>query len=186
MSNLQTDQTSAKCLPNSSETQQFQEYINSCRTAKDTTIANTFLSGTIEKYIDLFESYRAQYTNLMINADSLSTLSSNTTTLKNELNNSMENQTKLKAEIEEYRQKIGSSDKSFLEDIYNGAPKKELAPTLQDVALLLFWFSWLVMMVTLVFVRWTSPGGGWQAGLFALVILLLVTLCVFGILSQVA
>ena len=136
MSGLQTDQTSAKCLPNSSESQQFQEYINSCRTAQDTTIANTFLSGTIEKYIDLFDSYRAQYTNLIINADSLSSLSSNTETLKNELQNSMHTKTKLISDIEEYRQKIGASDKTFLEEIYNGTPKKEIAPTLQDIALL--------------------------------------------------
>lgn len=186
MSGLQTDQTSAKCLPNSQETQQFREYINSCRTAKDTTIANTFLSGSIEKYIDLFDSYRAQYTNLMINADSVSALSSNTTTLKSELQSSMKHAEKLKDDIKEYRQKIGSSDKTFLEEIYNGTPTQETAPTLQDIALLLFWFSWLVMTVTLVFVRWTSPGGGWKAGLFALVVLLLVTLCVFGILAQVA
>ena len=186
MSDLQTNQTSAKCLPNSLESTQFKEYINSCRTAQDNTISNTFLSASIDKFIDVFDSYKAQITNLMITADSVSSLSSNTTTLNNELKNSIETQTKLKSQIEEYRQKIGSSDKTFLEEIYNGTPKKENAPTLQDVALLLFWFSWLVMTVALVFVRWTSPGGGWKAGLFALVVLLLVTLCVFSILVQVA
>ena len=183
---LTTDHGSASCLPNSAESQQFQKYLTSCRTTQDTRIANTFLSETIEKYIGLFDSYRAQYTDLIMNADNLYALTSNASSLNDEHNALHKQKDKLKHKIKHYRMKASASDKVFLEDIYNGNPKAELAPTLQDITLLLFWFGWLVMSITLIVVRWTSPGGGWQAGLFVTIILLLVTLCVFAILVQVA
>jgi hypothetical protein len=184
--NLQTDRGSATCLPNSTESQQFQQYLNTCRTKQDTRIANTFLSETIQKYSTLFDSYRAQYTDLILNADNLYSLTSNASSLNDEHNALQKQKDKLKEEIKYYRTQAGASDKAFLEDIYNGTPQKQLAPTLQDIILLLFWFGWLVMSITLIFVRWTSPGGGWQAGLFVSMILILVTLCIFAILVQVA
>lgn len=93
----------------------------------------------------------------------------------------------LLAQINQYRIVGGAADKSFLEDImHDRAPKKEVAPSLQDVTLLLFWFGWLVMAATLVAVRWLSPDGNWRSAAFTLVILLLVTVCMYAILKQVA
>jgi len=181
---LQTDQKGAQCLPNSAESAQFQNYINSCRTSKDTQLATTFLSQTVEKYIGLFDTHRAHFNDLMITADNLSSSSGNSRTLSSELDGMAKKKESLKNEIEHYRTESKSSDKMFLEDIYNKTAKKEFAPSLQDVALLLFWFSWLVISITLIVVRWVT--GGWKAGLFSAVILLLVTVCVFAILVQVA
>jgi hypothetical protein len=184
---LQTDQGSAKCLPNSAETAQFRQYIDSCRTQQDTRIAGTFLSGTIEQYIALFDSYRSQYTDLMISADGLNSSTTNVGALDDSKNTLHKQKEKLKAEIKYNRRVSNSADKTFLEDIYNKTPpKKTLIPNLDDIVLLLFWFSWLVMSIVLVAVRWTSPGGGWMAGLFTGVILLLVTVCVFALIAQLA
>jgi hypothetical protein len=184
--NLQTDRGSATCLPNSTESQQFQQYLQKCRTSQDTRIANTFLSSTIEKYITLFDSYRAQFTDLIINTDNLYALTSNTSSLNDEHTALQKQKDKLKDQITYYRRNAGASDKTFLEDIYKETPQKQLSPSLQDAILLLFWFGWLVMSITLIFVRWTSPGGGWKAGLFVTMVLVLVTLCIFAILVQVA
>jgi len=181
---LQTDQKGAQCLPNSAESTQFLNYINSCRTQQDTTIATTFLSQSIEKYIGLFDTHRAHYNDLMITADSLNSNIGNSNGLNIEMDTMAKQKAKLKHEIERYRTDSKSSDKTFLEDIYNKTSKKEFAPSLQDLALLLFWFSWLVISITLIVVRWST--GGWKAGLFSAVILLLVTVCVFAILVQVA
>lgn len=181
---LQTDQKGAQCLPNSAESQQFQKYINACRTQKDTSIATTFLSETIDKYIGVFDMHRAHFNDLMITADNLSSASGSSQSLINEMEEMAKKKVKLKHEIEHYRTESKSADKMFLEDIYNKTSKKEFAPSLQDVALLLFWFSWIVISITLIVVRWST--GGWQAGLFSFVILLLVTVCVFAILVQVA
>jgi len=184
---LQTNQGSAKCLPNSAESAQFKQYIDSCRTQQDTAIATTFLSETIDKYIPLFDSYRSQYTDLMLSADGLNSSTSNVGKLDESKNALHKQKEKLKAEIKYNRRISNSSDKTFLEDIYNKTPpKKTLIPTFQDIALLLFWFSWLMMSIVLVAVRWLSPGGGWMAGLFTAVIILLVTMCVFALIAQLA
>jgi hypothetical protein len=42
------------------------------------------------------------------------------------------------------------------------------------------------MSIVLIIVRTVSEGGGWKSGLFSFVILLLVTVCIFAILQQVA
>ena len=181
---LQTDQKGAQCLPNTAETSQFQTYINSCRTSNDTTIATNFLSETVQKYIGIFETHRAHYNDLMITAENLNSALGNTSAVQSEVDTMAKRKVKLQHEIEKYRSKSKSADKVFLEDIYNKTSKEEFAPSLQDVALLLFWFGWLVISITLIVVRWST--GGWKAGLFSAVILLLVTVCVFAILVQVA
>ena len=183
---LQTNTQDAKCLPNSAETSQFQKYIQSCRTPEDLARATTFLGNTIEQYVTLFESYRSQFTDLMISADGLSNSIGNDSSIDDQIKSLEEKKHKIKEKIESYRLVSNNADKTFLEDIYNGTPKDKLAPTLQDITLLLFWFSWLIMGIVLVIVRTVSEGGGLYSGLFAFVILLLVTLCVFAILIQVA
>lgn len=182
---LDTDRENAKCLSNSQETAQFQEYIKSCRTTNDNRLASTFLAGIIERYVSFFEQYSSQYTDLMISADGLSTLTGNTNAINDQVNNLQSQKEKINKKIEHYRRISNSADKSFIEDIYNGSPQKELAPSLQDVALIVFWFGWLIMSIVLVAVR-TASGGGWRAGLFTAVLLLLVSVCVFAILAQVA
>lgn len=186
MSGLQTATTDAKCTNNSIETTQFKSYINSCRTPEDLRRATTFIGNTIEKYVTLFDSYRSQFTDLMISADGLNNSMGNADSINQQISGLQETKNKLKKEIEEYRVLSNNSDKTFLEDIYYGTPKKLLAPTVQDITLLIFWFSWLIMSIVLIIVRTVSEGGGWKSGLFSFVILLLVTVCIFAILQQVA
>jgi hypothetical protein len=92
----------------------------------------------------------------------------------------------LKSEIHHYRQKEQTSDKNFLEDIMHRTPKKEVASTLQDAVLLLFWFGWSVLCSILVIVRYTSPGGSVTSAAFSFVLILMVTVCIFALLNAVA
>ena len=178
---------SATCLTGDASSIAFQQYITSCRNninKNDDAIANNFLSEAIDKYKGIFESYRAQYTDLMITTDNLQASTQNASSLGDQVNNLRNQKEKLLREIKNYRTQTGASNRMFLEDIYNGVPQKKSAPTLQDFALLLFWFSWLIMSVVLIAVRWMT--GGWQGGLFVFVIMLLVTLCMFAIISYAA
>ena len=184
--NRQTS-SSATCLAGDASSVAFQQYIRSCRNnvnKNDDAIANNFLSESIDKYKNIFESYRAQYTDLMITTDNLQSSTQNASSLGDQINNLQKQKDKLIEEIKRYRTEAGASDRMFLEDAYNGVPQKKTAPTLQDVALLLFWFGWLVMGLVLIVIRWMS--GGWMGGLFVFVILMLVTLCVFAILNYAA
>lgn len=92
----------------------------------------------------------------------------------------------LQEERDTYQRHSKSSDKSFLEDVMNGTPQAQTAPSLQDATLLLFWFGWIVIVFTLTAVRWFSPGGSWMAGLFTLFLLILVTACLYSLLVQIA
>jgi hypothetical protein len=179
---------SATCLAGDASSVAFQQYIKSCRNninKNDDAIANNFLSEAIDKYKNIFDSYRAQYTDLMIATENVQSTTQNVSSLSEQLNNLQKQKQKLIEEIKHYKMEAGAADRMFLEDAYNGTPKEKTAPTLQDFALLLFWFSWLVMSVVLIAIRCMSPGG-WQAGLFVFVILLLVTLCVFAIINYAA
>jgi len=92
----------------------------------------------------------------------------------------------LQKTIDTHRRQTNSTDKTFLEDVMNGTPQKQTAPTLQDATLLLFWFGWIVIVITLISVRWFSPGGSWQAGLITLLLLVLVSACLYSLLVQIA
>lgn len=180
------DTKNSKCLSTSSETSQFKTYIDQCKTPSDTAVATTFLSGTIDKYKGLFSTRRAQYDDLIITGNNLAALNGSTGDMDSQINKLSKQKAELQHQIEVNRSESSAYDQTFLEDIYNGTPDKKLAPTLQDVSLLLFWFGWLVMSVVLIYVRTMSPGGTFQSGLFVFVLLLLVTLCVFAIISYAA
>ena len=179
----------AKCLTGQVVTN-FNEYVRDCRTTDDISRGNNFFSESKQKFKDIFRDFRAQYDDLIITGNQFNTLASLSGATTGEANNQLDalnkKKTLLLADINSYRRISDSSDKSFLEDIMHGRPQKELAPSLQDAVLLLFWFSWLVLSITLVAVRWGSPGGGWRAGSFTLLLMLLVTLFVFALLKQVA
>ena len=183
------DNPNATCLSTSAQTSQFKSYINTCTGSinqNDAAVAATFLSESINKYKDIFNSHRAQYDDLVITGNNLAAMSGNTGDMDSQINKLAMQKSKLQREIDANRAESGAYDQSFLEDIYNGTPEKKLAPTLQDVALLLFWFGWLIMSIVLIAVRVMSPGGSFKAGLFVFVILLLTTLCVYAIINYVA
>lgn len=178
----------AKCLTGQVVTN-FNEYVRDCRTSDDTSRGNNFFSQSKEKFKIIFTDFRAQYLDLVHTGDRFSVLAglsgATTSEANNQLNILSKKKTLLLADINRYRRISDSSDKTFMEDIMHGRPQKELAPSLQDAVLLLFWFSWLVLSITLVAVRWGSPGGGWRAGSFTLLLMLLVTLVLFALLKQV-
>jgi hypothetical protein len=133
---------------------------------------------------------RAEFDNLLIAGDNAAAIASLTGSTTSEANTQLSELTKKKdmsiAEMKQLRAKIEASDRTFLDTVMSGPNEKQNAPSLQDVALLIFWFGWIVITVTIVAVRWTSPGGGWRAGFFTLGLMALVTLCVYAILVQVA
>jgi len=188
--NLAVDTKDAMCLTGTSETTTFNNYIAKCRTSNDTAMSMNFFSEAKAKLKDTFTTLRAQFDDLLMTGDSVNTLANLTGTTTGAVDNQIldlkSKKTKLLNEIKHYRRLSDSADKSFLEDIYNGTPQKELIPSLQDIAMLLFWFGWSIMVFTLTAVRWFSPGGTWQAGLFTLLLLILVTVCVYALLIRIA
>lgn len=179
-----TNPTNAVCL--TPQTTSFEQYMRDCKTPDDRARANNFLTNSLNKYKDIFSTLSAEYDNLRIIAVGLNDNSQSTTDLDSQIANLQGIKDKLTKQIATYNSQSGAADRMFLEDIYNGTPQKKNAPTLQDFALLLFWFGWLLMSIILVSVKVMSPDGGWKAGLFVLVILMLVTLCMFAIITYAA
>jgi hypothetical protein len=186
----QRNLTNAQCTLGTSETRTFETYLRSCRTIQDNTRANNFFSPSTVDFNNSFENLRAQFDNLLHSGNSISVMADMAGATGDQANRQLDTLQKrrdmLAAEIKSMRSKVEGSDRQFLDDIMNGTPKKELAPSLQDGALLLFWFSWMIMVVTIVGVRWGSPSGGWKPGLFTLLLMILVTICVYAILGMVA
>ena len=187
---MQTNNQNATCLNGTGETQSFQEYISKCRTASDTQSANNFFSGSIEEYKSIFDGFRAQYDDLIFTGNSMSSLVNLAGATTSKANSQIEALSKrkdiLKSKIHHYRQKEQTSDKHFLEDIMHRTPKKEVTATLQDAVLLLFWFGWVVLSMVLIIVRYSSPGGSVTSAAFSFVLVLMVTVCIFALLSAVA
>ena len=188
--NLQTDQRDSSCLGGTNETKAFQSYLGKCRTNADTTRATNFFSESLQSIKDTFHSLRAQGDDLLILGESVmsvASLSGNSLDAVNTRIRGLYNEKKeLQEERDRYQHHSKISDKSFLEDVLNGTPQAKTAPSLQDVTLLLFWFGWIVIVFTLTAVRWFSPGGSWKAGVFTLLLLILVTACLYSLLIQIA
>jgi hypothetical protein len=188
MSSVNTAQ--AKCLTGTAETKNFQEYVNLCRTTDDTRRANNLFAPAIADFTGAFEKMRAEFDDLIIIGDGttvMANLAGNTTgQVDDQLSGFQKRKDMLLAELKAVRNQVQGIDKGFLDTIMQGTPEKELAPTLQDWSLLLFSFAWMLMVLTLTAIRYMSPGGGWKPAAFTFALLLLVTLCLYGILQQVA
>lgn len=186
----QTNLTNAQCTLGTSQTTTFENYLRTCRTTQDTARANNFFNPSTIDFNNSFDMLRSQFDNLLVSGDSISVMAdmagATGDQANQQLNALQKKKDMLAAEIKSLRSKVEGIDRQFLDDVMNGTPKNELAPTLQDGVLLLFWFSWLIMVLTIVSVRWFSPGGNWKAGIFTLLLMVLVTLCVYAILNQVA
>ncbi len=184
------DQRNATCLPNTAQTQTFQTYVSQCRTAADTARATNFFSNSIAEYKGTFQSLRAQFDDLIMLGDKVNSLTNasgqTVNSVDGQIGDLQKKKDKILAEIQSLRRSSEAADKTFLEDVMHGTPKEEVAPSMQDAVLLLFWFGWTVMIVTLVGIRWMSPGGNYKSGLFTFAILFLITLCVYAIIQKVA
>lgn len=187
---MATNQRNATCLPNTVQTRAFQTYVSQCRTASDTTRSNNFFSNAIQEYKGTFQSLRGQFDDLILLGDKVNTLTNATGQTVDGVDDQIGDLQKKKdrtlSEIQTVRRSSDASDKSFLEDVMHGTSKEEVAPSMQDAVLLLFWFGWTVLMFTLVGIRWMSPGGNYKAGLFTFVVLFLITICMYALIQKVA
>jgi Tfp pilus assembly protein PilN len=190
MASMETNNQNASCLNGTGETASFQQYISKCRSASDTQRANNFFSSSIQEYKSVFESLRAQYDDLIITGDSMNSLVNLAGATTSQANTQIDTLSKrketLKSKIQNYRQREQTSDKNFLEEIMHKKPTKKVAGTLQDGVLLLFWFGWIVLSIVLITVRYSSPGGSITSAAFSLVLIIMVTVCIFAILNAVA
>ncbi len=179
----------AKCLTGTAETKNFEEYVTQCRTTDDSRRANNLFAPAIADFTGAFEKMRAEFDDLVIIGDgtmAMANLAGNTTgQVDDQLVGFQKRKDMLLAELNAVRNQVQGIDKGFLETIMQGTPEKELAPTLQDWSLLLFSFAWMLMVITLTVVRYSSSGG-WKPAAFTFAILMLVTLCLYGVLQQVA
>jgi hypothetical protein len=177
--------TNAKCV-NPEERSKFQSFLNTCMPQIP---GGQILPSAYEKYVGVFETLRGQTTDLLQTGDKVSILAdtgANTTAAANERVNALSrSRDLLRAEKQKYRRQAETADKAFLEDVMHGNPKGSPAMTLQDATLLLFFFSWLLMIVVLVAVRWGSPGGSFGSAALTLLLLLFVTIVLYGLIRTV-
>ena len=187
---LDTTQGDAICLANTSQTTDFGNYINTCRKAMDTSRANNFFSRSSSDFKALFQQLRAQYDDLIVMGDSQNSLASlsgnNQQGVSDQIKSLTKKKEELTYEVKRLQSEAQSSDKMFLDDIMHRQEKQELYPSIQDFALGLFVFGWIVMSCVLIYVRGTSSGGGVLPGFITFLLLLIVSMCLYGILSYVA
>jgi hypothetical protein len=187
-----TAQENAKCLGDVSiGDQTFGQFVNTClQSNNNNTRLNTIFKSLESQFIDAWVQSRAEFGNLMNTYKGINTFKQNTNSTTTDADATITTLTKKKEDLSEelkrYKSEADAKNQSFLDSILQGTPKETLSPTLQDATLLLFWFGWILLGVALIFVRWMSPGGGWKSGLFATLLLLLVTLCLYAVLQQVA
>ena len=188
-SNANPNVTNAQCLSSSALGSSFTEYIQQCRQQADTNMARNLFPDA-NAFKNVFQQLRAQFDDMLSTGNSMSALANlsgaTVSGANQQLKQLQEKKDSVRAEINKQRRIAESADRTFLEDVMNGAPQEQSAPTLQDVTLLLFWFGWLTMSVVLVYIRWASPGGGWKSGAFTLALIAFVTICVYAILLRVA
>jgi hypothetical protein len=168
----------------------FETYVNTCLKDGDRTKLNTLFNEFGDKIGLTYNAAWREFSALMATYDGINTFKTNTNSTTTDADATLvtlnKKKEELKEELKRYRSEAEAKNQSFLDSILQGTPKETLTPTLQDATLLLFWFGWILLGVTLIFVRWFSPGGGWKSGLFATLLLLLVTLCLYAVLQKVA
>ncbi len=186
--------TNAICMSTTNIVQdkKLDQIINDClnSTGDSATKVNTIFKSLESQFIDAWVQSREVFNKLSYTYDGIKNLKQNTNSTITDADATITTLTKkkerLSEELKRYRSEAEAKNQSFLDSILQGTPKETLTPTLQDATLLLFWFGWILLGVTLIFVRWMSPGGGWKSGLFATLLLLLVTLCLYAVLQKVA
>jgi hypothetical protein len=187
---LDKNQGDSICLANTTQTADFGAYINTCRKALDTSRVNNFFSKTSSEFKGLFQQLRAQYDNLIVMGDSQNSLASlsgnNQQGVSDQIKSLTKKKEELTYEVKKLQSQAQSSDKMFLDDIMHRQEKQEVFPSIQDFALGLFVFGWIMMSFVLIYVRGTSPGGGILPGFITFLLLLIVSMCLYGILSYVA
>lgn len=188
---LQTNTADAICVANSTESNNFNRYIAQCRKTNDAGNVTNFFNGqTAQKYKDVFAQLRAEYNNLIIMGDGVNDTASLTGASTNAANTQIQSlnakKQKLLNEIKHYERLSSNADKTFLEDVFYGAPQPKSLVSPQDVAVFIFWFGWLTLGITLIAIRVGSPSGSLLSGLFVLAIYSLVSLTIYGLLQRFA
>jgi len=188
---MSTNKKNAICINGTREQKAFTDYVSQCRSDNDTARSTNFFSESVTTIQSQFENLRAQFDDLIHTGDSISSIMNLTGNTATHADSKITSLTKRKEvllqTLKEKRRIADSADKSFLEDIMHKTPgKKELAPSLQDATLLLFWSGWITMVLTLTAVRWFSPGGTWQAGAITFILMVLVTGALYSLLIRIA
>jgi hypothetical protein len=168
----------------------FPAYVQQCLKDENLTSVDNNIIYLKDYFINSYAALKGEYDSLIITLNNVNNLKTKTNSTTANLDERILSLTKKKKELEDelkrYTAEAEAKNQSFLDSILQGRPKETLTPTLQDATLLIFWFGWALLAITLVAVRWLSPGGGWRAGLYAAILLLLVTLCLYAVLQKVA
>jgi hypothetical protein len=183
-------QTNAICVPGKDIPNSFNTYIQTCRSDNDISRSSNFFNQSVSTIKDKFQALRAQFDDLIQTGDSMAALMSLSQNTRSDVANRTtalkKQHDELLHSINEKRRISDSADKSFVEEIMHKTPHMELKPSIQDGALFLFWSGWLILALTLVYIRASSPGGGVGAGFFTFLLLTLLTVAVYGLLLRIA
>lgn len=184
---VQYGNTSEQC--NAEQTiGRFNAIVNACSSTSDESQRNLLLDTFQSNSNFLLDKLNDQITNMRFltgnSANGNATVATTMTTTKNNLQTE---KAKLEAQKLALQQEIEVAERDFLDSVYTKEePGKNDMLTLQDVALAIFVLGWLLMGLTLIYLRAVGPTGSYRGALIVFVVFLFVTILMYGILQQLA
>ena len=178
--------TNAQCLPGSGTlAQNFNSYIAQCGTPSDAIRTNNLF--TQDDFTGSIDTAKALVTDLMLSNQNASTLqtssSSDQTTRITSLKNQQE---KLQTQLDDLTRQTQAAERGFLDIVTTEKSTSKNYPTLQDISLGIFLLGWLILGLSVVFIKMFGPQGNIRSGLLVLVLFFFITMVVYTIMKQVA
>lgn len=166
----------------------FEAIVRDCSSFDDVQQRNLFLNTFQDSYNSLIENLKTQITNMLfVTGNGASGNSSVATTMNTTKTGLEKEKARLEAQKKALEEEVEATERNFLDSIYNKEePGKNDMLTLQDVALAVFALGWLLMGLTLIYLRAVGPTGSFRGAMIVLVVFLFVTILMYGILQQLA
>jgi hypothetical protein len=178
--------TNAQCVPGTGAlSKDFNKYISECGTPNDTSRTNNLF--TQDNFTESITTVQALATDLILSNTNASTLQTNSSTDQtNRIKSLTSQQTKLQDELDHLTRETQAAERGFLDIVTTETPTSKNYPTLQDISLGIFLLGWLILGLSLVFVKMFGPQGNIRGGLIVLVLFFFISMVVYSIMKQVA
>lgn len=178
--------TNAQCLPGSGTlAQNFNSYISQCGTSSDASRTNNLF--TEDDFTGSIDTAKALVTDLILSNQNVSTLQRSSSSDQTSRITGLTNQEqKLQSELDNLIRQTQAAERAFLDIVTTENPTSKNYPTLQDISLGIFLLGWLILGLSVVFIKMFGPQGNVRGGLLVLVLFFFITMVVYTIMKQVA
>jgi len=178
--------TNVQCLPGSGTlAKNFDTYVNQCATNNDTSRTNNLF--TQNDFTGSIDTAKAIVTDLILSNTNASTLQkSSSSDQTSRIASLTQQKTKLQKDLDNLTRETQVSERGFLDIVTSETPTSKNYPTLQDISLGIFLLGWLILGLSLVFVKMFGPNGNIRGGLIVLVLFFFISVVVYSIMKQVA